>query len=85
MSQSKSTRAAVGMVSRRVVLRARDVVFFKGVIEANEGLAAVLATHGGDLVVTAPAERSDELDVVLRDLRAELGAVEIEDGSVDAG
>jgi hypothetical protein len=63
------------MVVRRVVLRARDVVFFKGVVEASEGLAAVFAEHGGDLSVAAPADRARELDEVLDALCAELGAV----------
>jgi hypothetical protein len=63
-----------GMVVRRVVLRARDVVFFKGVIEASEGLASVFAEHGGDLTVACPAERAAELDTLLEALCAELGA-----------
>ena len=46
-----------GMVVSRVVLRAPDVVFFKGVVEASEGLAAVFAESGGDLTIAAPAER----------------------------
>jgi hypothetical protein len=61
-----------GLVVRRLILRARDVVFFKGVIEASEGLAAVFAEHGGDLSVATPAGREQELDVVLADLSAEL-------------
>jgi hypothetical protein len=63
------------MVVRRVVLRARDVVFFKGVVEASEGLAAVFAERGGDLSVAAPADRARELDEVLDALCTELGAV----------
>jgi hypothetical protein len=65
------------MVVRRVVVRARDVVFFKGVVEASEGLAAVFAESGGDLTVAAPVERAAELDAVLDDLCAELGAVRL--------
>jgi hypothetical protein len=64
-----------GMVVRRVLLRARDVVFFKGVVEANEGLAAVHAERGGDLFVAAPASRAAELDALLEALSRELGAV----------
>jgi hypothetical protein len=64
-----------GMVVRRVLMRARDVVFFKGVVEASEGLAAVYAEGGGDLFVAASAERAGELDALLDDLCAELGAV----------
>jgi hypothetical protein len=63
------------MVVRRVVLRASDVVFLKGVIEASEGLAAVFAESGGDLTIAAPVERETELDALLDSLCAELGAV----------
>jgi hypothetical protein len=62
------------MVVRRVVLRARDVVFFKGVIEASEGLAAVFGERGGDLSVAAPCDRERELDDLLDALCAEMGA-----------
>jgi hypothetical protein len=64
-----------GMAVRRVILRARDVVFFKGVIEASDGLAAVFAERGGDLSVAAPLDRQRELDAVLADLCDELHAV----------
>lgn len=64
-----------GMVVRRVVLRAPDVVFFKGIIEASEGLAAVFAESGGDLTVAAPADRAVELDALLDSLCDELRAV----------
>jgi hypothetical protein len=65
------------MVVRHIVLRARDVVFFKGVVEASEGLAAVFAEHGGDLTVAAPRERERELDEVIDALCAELGGVKL--------
>ncbi|HLK41263.1 MAG TPA: DUF4911 domain-containing protein [Polyangiaceae bacterium] len=64
-----------GMAVRRVVLRARDVVFFKGIIEASEGLGAVFAERGGDLVVAAPEDRAEELDAILDALCLELRAV----------
>jgi hypothetical protein len=64
-----------GMVVRRVVISARDVVFFKGVIEASEGLASVFAESGGDLSVAAPADRERELDALLDVLCAELSSV----------
>jgi hypothetical protein len=63
------------MVVRRIVVRARDVVFFKGVVEASEGLAAVFAEHGGDLFVAAPEGRAAELDALLHDLSAEVPAL----------
>jgi hypothetical protein len=64
-----------GMVVRRLLLRAPDVVFFKGIVEASEGLAAVHAEKGGDLFVAAPADRAQELDALLDVLSVELGAV----------
>jgi hypothetical protein len=63
------------MVVRRLVLRAPDVVFFKGVIEASEGLAAIHAEKGGDLLVAAPADREAELDDLIQSLGRELGAL----------
>ena len=66
------------MVVRQVVLAARDVVFFKGVIEASEGLASVFAERGGDLSVAAPADRTRELDALLDVLCGELGGVRVD-------
>lgn len=66
------------MVVRRVVLRSRDVVFFKGVVDASEGLATVFAERGGDLVVAAPCGRERELDAFLDELCAELAALRID-------
>ncbi len=69
-----------GMVVRRVILRAEDVVFFKGVIEASDGLAAVFAERGGDLTVASPAARESELDAVLTALCGELRAIRLDQG-----
>ena len=63
------------MVVRRVMMASKDVVFFKGIIEALEGLAQVFAEHGGDLTIAAPADRARELDLVVDDLCRELGAM----------
>lgn len=65
------------MVVRRLVMRARDVVFFKGLVEASEGLAAVFAESGGNLTVAAPAERAAELDALLDEVAGELGALRV--------
>lgn len=75
----KAVAPCVGseMVVRRVVLPSREVVFFKGVVEASEGLAAVFAERGGDLTVAAPLGREAELDALLDDLCAEVGGVRI--------
>ncbi len=64
-----------GMVTRRVLVRAEDVVFLKGIVEASEGLAQVFAERGGDLVLAAPEGRAVELDALVADLCAELGAL----------
>jgi len=64
-----------GMLVRRVIVSARDVVFLKGVIEASEGLACVFAEHGGDLQVAAPEGRAAELDALLDELGAEIRMV----------
>jgi hypothetical protein len=63
------------MEVRRVLMDAAQVVFFKGVVEASEGLAAVFAERGGDLTVAAPCGRGRELDALLDDLCLETGAV----------
>jgi len=61
-----------GMVRRRVVVRAKDVVFLKGLLEASSGLASVHALSGGDLTILAHASRARELDEVLAALASEV-------------
>jgi hypothetical protein len=63
------------MVTRRLVLRAKDVAFLKGVVEAHEGLAVVFAEHGGDLVIAAPCDREAELEALVSDLARELDGI----------
>jgi hypothetical protein len=63
-----------GMLVRRLSVRSRDVVFVKGLIEASDGLANVFAERGGDLLIAAPPGRLEELEELLSDLEAELGA-----------
>lgn len=60
------------MIRRRVLMDAKAVQFFKGVIEAHEGLAQVFSEGGGDLLVAAPVDREVELDALLADLAVEL-------------
>jgi len=62
------------MIARRVDVAPRDVVYLKGILEASEGLAALFAERGGELVITSPLDRAEELEVLLRDLAEELGA-----------
>lgn len=69
------SRVGEGMVSRAIVIRAADVVFLKGIVEAHDGLAQIFGERGGELLIAAPANRERELDALVRDLCAELGAV----------
>ena len=62
------------MVSRRIVIRAQDVVFLNGVVEAHDGIAQVYGERGGELVITAPKSRERELDELVADLTRELSS-----------
>lgn len=65
------------MTTRRLLVRAKDVAFLKGIVEAHEGLAQVFAEAGGDLTLAAPVGREAELAELVRDLAAELGGIEL--------
>ncbi len=62
------------LVTRSVRVQARDVVYVKGIFEASEGLGALFAERGGELVVAAHPSRERELDQLLADLTEEFGA-----------
>ena len=64
-----------GMVTRHLLVRAKDVVFVKGIVEASEGLAQLFAESGGDLTLASPACREEELEALVCDLVREQGAV----------
>jgi hypothetical protein len=63
------------MITRRLVVRAKDVAFLKGIIEAHEWLAQVFAEGGGDLTIAAPVGREAELDELVADLAAEFDGI----------
>ena len=63
------------LVTRNVRVRAVDVVFVKGIFEASEGLGALFAERGGDLVIAAHPSRESELDELLADLAHDVGAL----------
>ncbi|MBX3127405.1 MAG: DUF4911 domain-containing protein [Polyangiaceae bacterium] len=65
----------VGLLNRQVRVQARDVVFVKGILEASEGVAALFAEHGGELILAAHASRLRELDELLADLEDDIGAI----------
>lgn len=65
------------MVAHSVRVAPRDVVFVKGLLEASEGLAAVFAEKGGDLILAAPRSQESELKAFIVELRAELKLEEL--------
>lgn len=62
------------LVTRRLRLRASDVVFAKGILEASEGVGVLFGERGGELVAVAPRSRGAELDQLLSDLCQEIEA-----------
>jgi Domain of unknown function (DUF4911) len=63
------------LVCRKVLVRDKDVVYVKGIFEASDGLGALFAERGGELIIAAPLSREEELDELLGDLERELQAV----------
>jgi hypothetical protein len=64
-----------GLVVRKLVVRAKDVVFVKGIIDAHDGLAHVFSENGGNLEIAAAPDREAELDAMVRDLARELDGI----------
>lgn len=71
---SVSALLGPGLYARRLTVTPRDVVFVKGIFEASEGLGALFAEAGGDLVVASTESQRAALDELLVDLAKELGA-----------
>lgn len=63
------------MVKRTIVVRAEDVVFLKGIVEAHDGIAQVQGEGGGELTLVAPESRERELEELVADLARELGGI----------
>ncbi len=74
-SPNQATFLDADLVVRRVLVQAKDVVFVKGICEASEGLCAMFADRGGDLLLAAPHSRAHDLDELVRDLCTDFGAV----------
>lgn len=64
--------ATRGLVGRIIEIDAREVVFFKSIVEASEGVASIFGQRGGVLWVAAPSSRVAALDDLLDDLGREL-------------
>lgn len=72
MGRSVQPLLDVDLYTRRIRVRARDVVYIKGVFEAWEGLGALFGEGGNELVIATPHSQRQELDEVLDDLLHEL-------------
>jgi hypothetical protein len=70
----EETADASALIERRVRVAAEDVVLIKGICEASEGLCAMFAERGGDLVLCAPRSRAHDLDELVRDLVVDFAA-----------
>ncbi|WP_437631259.1 hypothetical protein [Sorangium sp. So ce854] len=65
--------ASAGMLVQDIVVHPADVVFVKGIVEASDGVALLLAESGGELTLAAPQGRGDELAELLLDLERDVG------------
>ena len=63
-----------GMIVRTLSVPPHEVVFVKGIIEANNGVAGLFAVSGGELSLAAPLDRADDLRELVSDLAAAIDA-----------
>jgi hypothetical protein len=63
------------LIERKIRVASALVVLIKGICEASEGLCAMFAEQGGELVLAAPRSRERELDELIRDFKNDFGAV----------
>lgn len=68
-----------GMCVRRALLKPRDVVFLKGLLEAAEGVAQLFAEEGGAVTIATTNSQARDLDALLDEVFAELGAVVVDE------
>lgn len=68
-----------GMCVRRALVKPRDVVFLKGLLEAADGLAQLFAEEGGAVTIATTNSQAGDLDVLLDAVFAELGAVVVDE------
>jgi hypothetical protein len=56
-----------------VVVRPRDVVYVKGIVEASRGVATLHADAGGELLLVTTLSQQAGLEQLLDDLAGEIG------------
>ncbi|HEX2732960.1 MAG TPA: DUF4911 domain-containing protein [Polyangiaceae bacterium] len=71
--------------ARRLLLPKEQIVYVRGILEASDGVAFLLAIRGGDVTIVGSKSRAHELNQILEDLRAELGSdwIELEPNFVE--
>ncbi|MFO0550253.1 MAG: DUF4911 domain-containing protein [Polyangiaceae bacterium] len=74
--------ASRGLVALSVSVPPREVVFFKSIVEASEGVASIFAEAGGDLTLATPAARLPALLELLDDLT--VASIAVSDAAADA-
>jgi hypothetical protein len=72
--EDRTNERSSELVERKVRVASEVVVLIKGICEASEGLCAMFAEQGGELVLAAPRSRERELDELIHDLRNDFGA-----------
>jgi hypothetical protein len=72
--RNRATEHPEELVERKIRVASNVVVLIKGICEASEGLCAMFAEQGGELVLAAPRSRARELDELIHDLRNDFGA-----------
>jgi cobalamin biosynthesis protein CbiG len=68
-----------GMSVRRALVKPRDVVFLKGLLEAADGLAQLFAEEGGAVTIATTNSQARDLDALLDAVFDELGAVIVDE------
>jgi hypothetical protein len=72
--KNRGGEASAELVERKIRVASELVVLVKGICEASEGLCAMFAERGGELVLAAPRSRERELDELIRDFKNDFGA-----------
>jgi hypothetical protein len=74
LPENRAHEHATELVERKIRVASELVVLIKGICEASEGLCAMFAERGGELVLAAPRSRERELDELIHDFKNDFGA-----------